>query len=54
MLRDLYYQEDNYLELGNCRVAESYDEEVFKSFCVIRQFTLTTRSEICNHTMLVP
>ena len=28
MLRDLYYQEDNLQEEANCRVFESYEEEV--------------------------
>ena len=28
MLRDIYYTEDSYQEEANCRVMESYDEEV--------------------------
>lgn len=31
MLRELYYQEDAYQEEANCRVIESYDEEVENS-----------------------
>lgn len=29
MLQDLLYQEDNQLELANCKMIDSYDEEVF-------------------------
>lgn len=28
LLRDIYYQEDNFQEDANCRVVQSYDEEV--------------------------
>ena len=28
LLRDMFYQEDNYQEDANCRISQSYDEEV--------------------------
>ena len=44
MLLDLYYQEDNHLDEGNCRIVDSYDEERFDA----RLRTLVSAQEAFN------
>ena len=35
ILQDLFYQEDNFVEDANCRVIDSYEEEVCSSFSLV-------------------
>ena len=53
MLRDMYYQEDNHLEEANCRVADSYDEEVHNNKLTRLEKVIVIKwSDINQHCLL--